>query len=296
MIEKWHWDSRRRYNAGLSLHPRLGWDLARRQLEPETITYLALPGANLDARTVNNYIKAVKYGSGVTFASQTCNISNPETSPLFITNPLTDIRWATGFYLTLTETTNTLKVLVGAAGTGETYGADILPNNTAVSDSSTEGNATTGWASTLDTFESSAISPSVGTYNFHCVSSTTQNYSVTKNATASALYKTNINYKKVSGVNYYEIWSTDVGLQYFSLIITALTYTSITRYLTQSRSTGFYSKVQVGNAAAAELYTDNQYIEQVLAPSATGVWFSAPVVTGAFNYNAASYTVTISKT
>jgi len=93
-------------------------------LESETLAYANIPAnaPTLSAlHALDAQIKFIKYGSGVTISSVTGNISNV-AGAYFLTNFSMDIRAYVGFYATLTDTASkTKKVLLGAAGTGETH-------------------------------------------------------------------------------------------------------------------------------------------------------------------------------
>ena len=95
---------------------------------------------------------------------------------------------------------------IGAKGGGETFGADLLPDNTAVSDGGTEADDTAGWVETLtpDVFESSIVDPNVGTYHFR-VDNNSGGYMgcrvVLLTQTLGSLYKLELDVKKVDGVS-----------------------------------------------------------------------------------------------
>jgi hypothetical protein len=284
MTEIWGWDSKRRYNAGLVTHLRLGWDIPRKQLEAETVVYLALPNANLDAQTVNNYIRTIKAGGTVSFLTQTLNISNPATSPLFITNPLTDLRWAKGFYITLTDAASkTMKVLVGDAGTGETYEEKI-------SNGGFDSN-TTGWGGTRCSLASVA-----GGQSGNCLELTNTSsggmYATQAITTSGGLYLPSVYVKDGTATGKtVEFWYSDIQV---GAVATNSGWQQIGGgYKTLNKGAASIYCVVPGAAVGETSLQDTFSLLQVLTPSATGVSFSSPTVASGFDYNAASYTVAV---
>jgi hypothetical protein len=96
-----------------------------RTCEPETLVYNALSNKGLTQFEADQYIKQVKYGSGVVLTNQTGNLSLVNGSALW-TNPLTDIRWAVGFKITYAAGGQTLVGWGYHTGSGHTYDADLL--------------------------------------------------------------------------------------------------------------------------------------------------------------------------
>ena len=98
--------------------------------EPETCTYLALPGASLPGSTVDSYIKSVKAGGAVTLTGQKAKFST--VAPIFVTQASQDLRWlailnaTTPLTATFNDGTNTLAMTPVAAGTGETLGSELI--------------------------------------------------------------------------------------------------------------------------------------------------------------------------
>ncbi len=200
-----------------------------------------------------------------------------------------------------------LKGVLSSAGAGaEGLGADILPNNTAVSDSATEGNAIAGWtnAGSIETFESVGTgTPNVGSYHFH-MSASGADKGISKTVaglTAGQLYKIGFDKKIVSGSITTELWSSDVVTNFISASYSNAAYDSLSFYKNLGVKTGFFFRT-LSNGGAAEWYEDNKYIRQVTGPSTSGaVIVSAK--SGAtqnftskdasFTYNAASYFVIV---
>jgi len=98
-----------------------------RNLEPETVNYFSLSGATGDQFLLNENIKLIKYGAGVSLSSIACNLSTVNgtafiTNPVFTTTgvPSNDLRWAVGFKHSLVAAAKTLVGWGKAVGTGET--------------------------------------------------------------------------------------------------------------------------------------------------------------------------------
>jgi hypothetical protein len=230
-------------------------------LNQETLIYLALPSPALSPATVDAYITTIKAGGTVTLTSQTLNTSNPTGGPLFFSNPLTDIRWTKGFYITLTQSTNTLKCLVGAAGTGETT-TDVLP----------AFNFTSGWTTSNATINNATtFTPSAANGFMYYTSAPMTPRGLFKGSftrTAGSCY--------VANDDATPLWVTG----------------NSNVYKTNSATTG---GILLFNGTNGETNTVSALtILKILTPSATGVWFSSPTVTGSFNYNAV-YTITVTK-
>ena len=99
--------------------------------EAETTAYLALPGVSLtatQASLLNQNIRAIKYGSGITLSSVTAGLSTVNGTA-FVTNPSVDLRPytnGTGWKFVFTDTANkTATIYANRVGTGETY-LDII--------------------------------------------------------------------------------------------------------------------------------------------------------------------------
>jgi hypothetical protein len=252
-------------------------------LEPETLTYLALPGVTLTTEEIavlNSNIRLIKNGRTITLLAQTVNISNPAGGPLFLSNPLTDLRWMAGlgWYLTLTENTNTLKVLVGAAGTGETLDAELL---TAVTNYVTLP---------FDTFITSGKDVTSAIKLLALGQQVALNNSIT--VATGALYKvvTDLTLSSGTAPLYELFWNESSWEVSFSIPEGASS-----KYQTVISN----GELTYAGALDASGYVTNfsltQSLKKVLTPSATGVTFSSPTVTGTFNYAATSYTLSISK-
>lgn len=93
----------------------------------ETLAYWRLNPSATPAQilAINNYVRQIKLGSGVTLASVTAKLSLVNGTP-FVTQVSQDLRWLanTGWKVTFTNASNSAYLLAGAAGTGETYGSN----------------------------------------------------------------------------------------------------------------------------------------------------------------------------
>lgn len=235
----------------------------KRHLEPETVNYCSLSGASCtDQFTFNEQIKLIKYNSGsVTLSGLTCNISNA-TSYLFVSNPSSDLRKWLGYYITFTSSTgNTLKVKVSAVGTGETLQTNIFASF----------NFTSGWSTSNATI--------IDATNFNVTSAS--NYIRTNNThTIGALYKSS--FSAIGIPNNYLRDNNGVIL--------------CARDGSNNYATALGNSTLInGNTGTGNLQVTTLVSQKVLTPSATGIYFTDPVVTGTFNYNATSFTATITK-
>ena len=95
-----------------------------RGFEPETVAYAQLPGAastHAALAAIDTNIRAIKYGSGITLVSVTTNISAVDLTA-FLSNPSTDLRpyCNAGWKATITDASAKYNVaILGARGTGE---------------------------------------------------------------------------------------------------------------------------------------------------------------------------------
>jgi hypothetical protein len=88
--------------------------------EDETVAYVRNYGDNLtvsEIETIEDYIRLIKYGDGVVFASITANLSIVNGSA-FVTNPSIDFRPYLGFKVTLNDGTQNLVGFLKSAGGG----------------------------------------------------------------------------------------------------------------------------------------------------------------------------------
>ena len=109
--------------------PAWGTQTVYRHVQPATLAYDTLvAGVNPAWWTLNENVKAIYFGSGITISGFTGQISYPSGGPYFWSNPNSDLRKWIGFYGSWTETTHTLKAQITAAGAGETYGSNLIVN------------------------------------------------------------------------------------------------------------------------------------------------------------------------
>lgn len=239
------------------------------RMEPELRRYLSLPGADYaNFATINNNIKAIKYGSGVVISGLTGNISNA-TGYLFLSNPSVDLRWLKGFYLNLNDGSKNLKVLVGDAGTGETLSGIEIMSDPGF-DNAGLWTAQTNWSVTGGKGVAAAAAANAQLYQT----------SSPGGFTVGALYKQTATFNIASG---------SVALRLAGVIATA---NAQLRYLT-AIGAGMAAGVIAISTFTGDV--DSLSIQKVVTPSATGIYFSSPTVDSGFNYNAASFTATATR-
>ncbi len=156
---------------------------------------------------------------------------------------------------------------------GETLGSKLDPNNTAISDTGTEADATTDWntSGTPETIESTAAgTPDTGTYHFHVVESAAA-YSgfmrgnAVSERTSGTLYKMSYAHKVISGQLLVQIAGTGLAAQG---VHTVAGYTDSALYYTGSGvALNVYFR---SNAVASEFYIDNVQVTAVTDCATTG--------------------------
>lgn len=241
-----------------------------RRFEPETLYYVASTGTSLslsDLLTLNEQIKLIKYNGGsVTLSGLTAKFSNA-TGYQFVTNPSSDLRKWIGYYITFTSSAgNTLKVKVSAAGTGETY-TDLVTG-----DNSTFASDTGWWSKGVGWSIGSGVATHLGTtgdllHNNLGLSLALYEYSVDLVITVAVL-------RIYCGGSYISHGASG----------------TFSKYLTAGTTTTMWG---ARGTEGSNLTIDNLLIKQVLAPSATGIYFTDPQVVGTFNYYAASFTAVV---
>lgn len=254
--------------------PCFGGQTLKRHLEPETVNYFSLPSSSGDQFTLNEQIKLIKYNGGSgTLSGLVANFSNA-TGFQFVTNPSVDLRKWIGYYITFTSSVgNTLKVKVSAAGTAETLGDELTGD--ATFDDGTKWTADAGWA------------VSGGKANATTVAINKLVYTKASVNTVGALYKmVSVCDSITSGTFAHRLTGETSGATYNS------TGTK-TDYITKLTFTARYFGINPVSTLTAS-FTDFS-VKQVLTPSSTGIYFTDPVVTGTFDYNAASYTAVITR-
>lgn len=185
------------------------------------------------------------------------------------------------------------KKLVGyikAAGTGETY-TELSPNNTAISDSQTEANATTGWSNfnSATVFESIASgTPYSGSYHFHVDNNSGANRGfqcTSLSFTSEKLYKFISAKKKVDGTNpIVSLWDGNGSTQLYSGGVSSTSYSSVTVYRT-SGVTGSSGTIRMAsNAGDSEFYADSFSLGTVNTPSDTGVTITSIADGSTYNW------------
>lgn len=270
-----------------------------RYLEPETIVYCKLNPSAIPY-DINTNIRSIKYGFGISLTTQTMNLSTVNGTA-FITNPLTDLRPYLGYKATITAGGKTLVGWIKAAGTGETYGTDVLPSGQAASDARAEGNSIAGYynCGTLNTWESSVVSPLVGSYNVHVIADTNEWCQINKQfgdaVVNGAIYRNTHAIKVISGsVKWYLVWPS-IYITYNNQ-----SYIQYAYYRTMI-DTSITVNIVWANENGTEFYIDNTSYQQVLTPSATGVTVVSEKGGTTYNWasndgidpNSASFTVVI---
>jgi hypothetical protein len=288
----------------LAAAPSFASQTLHRHLEPETVVYQGLSAAAQTQFVTNENLKSIKYGSGITLASITANFSLVDGTA-FVTNPSVDLRAYVGFKLT----TNDGSVgYVKAAGTGETLGTELSPNNTAISDGVAEANATTGWGanSSPTTFESTGTgTPHSGSYHFHIVATGANKGFQSSPAigTTSGWLTKHVVWGLSTGepIHFNVYNSTSATLLANTGSITPLTYASSTLYAT-AIDAGVRLLGRTFGTNLTTFYADTFSAKQVLAPSATGVTIVTTAGGSTYNWaakgttpNAASFTFSISR-
>jgi hypothetical protein len=249
--------------------------------EPETAAYFALPGASGDWFTVNEAIKKIKYGSGLTLS--TVSLNGSFATNLFLTRvqytstglPTNDGRWWAGFNLAITETTHTATTTAIAAATAEEL-SNVLNTSTCGNNgySTFDGATATGFH---------AIRTSG-----NCAAGTAKEIHLVQNA----LYKLSATISLASGAlpqwAIYNNWSTS-GSNYGLLATMAIG--SNVAYVSPNTATAT-GTVYLRNTTNTE-YTVSQLTAQtVTAPDSSGVTTGAWTLNG-LSLTAASYSVTI---
>jgi hypothetical protein len=243
-------------------------------LETETIAYLRTAGGVFTAaqiRTIDNNIKAIKYSTGIILASVAVNTSNV-ASYYFLSNPSVDLRPYTGFYASLAAGGQTKKVLLGAPGTGETYGEELVDM----------------WLN-HPAYPYETLTLGVGPLVTQAIAIAASGHVMYKNVTiANKLLKNTNTVIKASGnlPNVSIASSRDMGSP-INFTVNGTSYKT-------ARSTDVTVAIFQVNNNAVDMAITVFSLKQVLTPSATGCWFTLVSDTGV-NLNAASFTISITK-
>ncbi len=243
------------------------------KLTAETVAYMALPGVSMTGAqiaTVDANIRAIKYGSGVTLSSLTAKFSTVAGTQ-FVTQISQDLRWlsstvwgSTALTLTWNDGTNTWAMTNGAAGTGETYGGNLVTN---------------------------------GTFNTDANWGTHTNWTIATNVATAAVSNSNLQQQLVTTSGW--LLKNDFDWTHTGGILSADIETTPASTFTTSGAKTFYRTVGLnkfirfyGGAVSGVL--DNVVSRQIPTPDTTGLVGSAG--SGAlFNPNAATFSVTVVK-
>jgi hypothetical protein len=246
----------------------------------------------------NENIRAVKYGTGKTLSSFTCNLSLVNGTA-FISNPSVDLRQYIGFKITLNDGSKNLVGWIKAAGTEETYSEKL--SNTDME----TGTPPTNWSQNGSpaTFERSNTQKHAGSYSLHIISDAT--YEGTYQGITTTIGKLNILSAWIYLVSgSYDVIHTDgsgVTLKTTGVLSTTGSWINSVLTATQTVTGGYGGPLIRARTTVSELYIDDVSYKQVLTPSATGVtivstqggttynWASD----GGINPNSSSYTATI---
>lgn len=256
-------------------------------LEPETLNYLKLSGASTDWFTINENIKAVKYGSGKVLAALTCNLSLVNGTA-FITNPSVDLRQYVGFKITLNDGTQDLVGWIKAVGTGQTLDSELL-NDT--------------WTNNVDPWETLTLNGKdilVAANTAGGEGGCTE--SITTPTVVGGLYLWAMNLVYNSGSISIEAFPKRTApYAYHYMPTRPYQAGAADRYVTTAYICDAFT-VQTGNSLATNI-TLTQSFKQVLLPSATGVRIVSVQGGSIYNWtsdggidpNAASFTGTITR-
>jgi len=272
-------------------------------MEAETAAYMSLPTPSSSITTANNYIRLVKYSTGVTLASITANVSSA-TGYYFITNCSVDLRWTKGFYINLNDgAAKNWKALVSGVGTGET-GTQLHTDASCTSDpNGNEANATTGWSTYHGTMSSSGVDKMAGSFSLLCQPDVAgeNNFSKLGNCPQRRLAKTTFNIRADTpgDVGVYNV-DGDGGAG-TAIIATGgipAIWTAYSTYWTNTVATTSYTGIRLKRATSSDaflIYVDNLSGILLSTPSLYGVTTGTPTVDSGFNYNAASFVATITR-
>jgi len=252
------------------------WDSRPNRLEPETLVYLTShTDASRDWWNIDQNLKSIKYGSGITLNAVTANLSIVDGTA-FITNPSVDLRPYIGMKLSISDGTKALVGYAKAAGTGETLGDSL----SCLSDITGAGwfDANTA-RNDANTFTLSSVGGYIGIDNKVAIGK------LYKSALIASAVPTAVIYLRGSSANPIYAQSDDATSRYGTSVNTVIIFASF------PASSGMV--IDITSAT----------MQQVLAPSATGItivstkggttynWTS----NGGINPNAASFTITITK-
>ena len=266
--------------------PVFGASTVYRHLEPETVAYNTLSSPTGDQFTLNEQIKAIKYGSGITLSGLTCKLSLVNGTA-FITNPSVDLRQYVGYKITITETTHSLEGWIAQAGAGEALGDELLSNPTVDVN-------TTGWYTDY-AGGSATIASVAGGQSGNCleitgVSGTHQQAGQTNLNFCNKLLKMSGYVKSgTSGDEAFRIYYGEGGAWYYSptLGITSSSWVPFSYYLSNAGTEyNRYLGFEKASSTPGTMLYDELSIRQLLAPSLTGVTIVS--TQGGTTYNWAS--------
>lgn len=230
--------------------------------QPETWRYKALvPTASWSTlRTIDGYVRAIKFGSGVSLSSITAQISRV-AGTAFFQSPSTDLRWLwPGVKATFTYSAGNYDIAyVGSAGTGETFGVTKLSYGAM---ESADVTAIAGNAQRC-TIASIAGGQSGNCLEITLTSGTTQYvYEIPSGLVSGALYLGSVYIKSGTSGNESALLKFDASS--IATGTTSATWTQISGYVTRTSQNGFtYMK---NSATAGTMLFDSGSFVQVLTP------------------------------
>jgi hypothetical protein len=225
--------------------------------EPETEIYSRLPGASLNKTLIDQYIKAVKYGSGVILSGQTMGLFITSGGAL-INTPLTDLRWAVGIS----------KFSIAAGGktiVGYPSVAGIAEGLAAASNVSTCANSA---SYPYETFTgASATGFTAANTSGYGVAGTAKEVPITLGDIWKATWNLTLN----SGALPASHFEGDFGTTSASPLVTAVSGANSQYIFPTLTSTIFRYDFQTDNNIAASFAIANLAVQKVTAPSLYGV-------------------------
>jgi len=259
-----------------------------RGFEPETVAYAQLPGAastHAALAALDTNIRSIKYGFGITLSSVAMNISAVDGTA-FLSNPSTDLRpyCNAGWKATITDAAGKYNTaILGAVGTGESLDTELI-----IAWTNSAANPYEAWDSSSPPNVASAINTTGG------------GRADFGNKTAGILTKNVFNPTFSVGTSVILANGVTEGNPVFSGIQHALLGGESTKYITISSALPLIG-LFTGQGTNVN-YSATCSSKQVLTPSNTGCTLlnaagaqSFISKDAAFTYNAASYTVTITK-
>jgi hypothetical protein len=249
--------------------------------------------------TTNELIKAVKYGSGISFAGVTARLS-VVNGMAFVTQPSIDLRPFRGFKVTVAGATETAVGWIKDAGNGETFESSLWEPDASVLTSGTYGWIAQG-SNTIEN-DSNELKITYGSNVAGARVYFSGASDLSSNLTSGALYRYSANGRINTG-------SCNVRLHdgsAYVLTVSPINQTSKTAitpiYFTSRSASAGYAEFS-GLGAGEIVWADDFALERVLTPSLLGATIVSAQGGSTFNWasnsglgtNAASFTFTITR-